>query len=213
MKLFNLSLILNGFPIKKVTKLLKEIHQKTDSEFESYLETIKKEIVKYHLEHNSFYRDLVSGIDISNWDNIPVMTKRDLQKPLEERLSGGYTTKNIYVNKTSGSSGDPFIFAKDKYSHALTWAVIQNRFGWFNLDFNASKQARFYGIPLGKKGYYKERFKDALSKRFRFSVFDLSDKAFKNILKNLKLQSLTILMVIQVLLFSLQNIWIKKTLL
>lgn len=184
MKLFDLSLLLNGFPIKKARILLKKIHQKTDSEFESYVETRKKEIINYHLKHNSFYKNLVSGFELFDWNNVPVMTKRDLQKPLEVRLSEGYTTKNVYVNKTSGSSGDPFVFAKDKETHALTWAIIQNRFGWFNLDFNYSKQARFYGIPLDKKGYYKERFKDALSKRFRFSVFDLSDDAFKKHLKN-----------------------------
>ena len=162
---------------------LMEIQEQTDSEFENYLVTKKKEIVNYHLENNSFYKNLVSEIDVSNWSNIPVMTKRDLQKPLDERLSKGFTQKNVYVNKTSGSSGNPFVFAKDKESHALTWAIIQNRFGWFNLDFNSSKQARFYGIPLDKKSYYKERFKDTLSKRFRFSVFDLSDAAFKTHLK------------------------------
>ena len=92
----------------------------------------------------------------------------------------------MYVNKTSGSSGDPFIFAKDKFCHALTWAIIQDRFSWFDMDFNTSKQARFYGIPLDLKGYYKERFKDALSNRFRFSVFDISDEAFDKHLKKFK---------------------------
>lgn len=183
MKLFDLSLLLNGFPIKKARQRLEEIQKFTDSEFENYIETKKKEIVNYHLEHNSYYKGLVSDIDATNWNSIPVMTKRELQKPLNERLSKGFTTNKVYVNKTSGSSGDPFIFAKDKETHALTWAIIQNRFGWFNLDFNSSKQARFYGIPLDKKGYYKERFKDALSKRFRFPVFDLSDEAFKKHLK------------------------------
>ena len=62
----------------------------------------------------------------------------------------------------------------------MTWAEITNRFSWYNIDFNTSKQARFYGIPLDKKGYYKERLKDWFSKRYRFSVFDLSDTAFKN---------------------------------
>ena len=102
-----------------------------------------------------------------------------MQQPLVERLSNGFTAKNSYVNKTSGSSGDPFIFAKDKWSHALTWAVIQDRFSWYSIDFNRSKQARFYGIPLDKIGYYKERFKDWLSHRYRFSIFDLSDEAFE----------------------------------
>ena len=111
------------------------------------------------------------------------MTKQDLQQPLANRLSNGFTPNNTYVNKTSGASGDPFIFAKDKFCHGLTWSIIQNRFGWYGLDFNSSRQARFYGIPLDKKGYYKERIKDLLSKRFRFSVFDLSNTAFENHLK------------------------------
>ncbi|WP_415865226.1 phenylacetate--CoA ligase family protein [Thalassobellus suaedae] len=114
------------------------------------------------------------------------MTKRDLQHPLQQRLSDGFTTKNIYINKTSGSSGDPFIFAKDKFCHALTWAGFINKYNWFDLNFNTSKQARFYGIPLNKKDYYKERFKDVLSKRFRFSVFDLSDAQLEKNLKKFK---------------------------
>ena len=186
MKIFDLSLILNGFNINKAKQSLREIQQIPEADYEAYIEQKKQEIVAYHLKNNPFYKDFTKNIDVSKWENIPVLTKRDLQKPLEERLSKGFTTKNTYVNKTSGSSGNPFVFAKDKGSHALTWAVIQNRFGWFDLDFNSSKQARFYGIPLDKKGYYKERFKDFLSNRYRFSVFDLSDDAFKKHLKTFK---------------------------
>lgn len=103
------------------------------------------------------------------------MTKYDLQQPLVQRLSDGFASKNIHTHKTSGSSGNPFIFAKDKFCHALTWAIFIDRYSWFNIDLNQSKQARFYGMPLNKMGYYKERLKDRLSRRFRFSVFDLSD--------------------------------------
>lgn len=179
MNLFDLSLQLNGFPIRKAKRVLKNIQQKNEAEFLQYITQKKEDIVTYHLKHNAFYKTLAKNVDISDWNTTPVMTKRNLQKPLVERLSDGFTSKNVYVNKTSGSSGDPFIFAKDKFCHSMTWAIIQDRFSWFNLSFNASKQARFYGMPLNNKGYYKERFKDVLSKRFRFSVFDLSDTAFK----------------------------------
>jgi len=179
LNLFDLSLQLNGFPIRKAKRVLKQIQQKNETDFLQYITQQKEAIVAYHLKHNAFYKALTKNVDVSDWNTIPVMTKRDLQQPLTERLSDSFTTKNVYVNKTSGSSGDPFIFAKDKFCHAMTWAIIQDRFSWFNLSFNTSKQARFYGIPLDKKGYYKERFKDVLSKRFRFSVFDLSDSAFK----------------------------------
>ncbi|WP_460220448.1 phenylacetate--CoA ligase family protein [Psychroserpens sp. MEBiC05023] len=186
MNLFDASLRLNGYPLEKAKKTLSAIQSKSDADFVSEINQKKKDIVTYHLEFNNYYRSLAQQINAEDWNSIPIMTKRDLQLPLEERLSKGYSSKKVYINKTSGSSGDPFIFAKDKFCHAMTWAVIQNRFGWFGLDFNTSKQARFYGIPLDKKGYFKERFKDHLSKRFRFSVFDLSDTAFQQHLKRFK---------------------------
>jgi len=68
----------------------------------------------------------------------------------------------------------------------MTWAEIMNRFDWYGIDFNTSKQARFYGIPLDRKGYYKERLKDFFSNRFRFSVFDLSDNVFEKTLSKFK---------------------------
>lgn len=184
MNLFNLSLKFNGFPIEEANNLLKTIQKKNETELVAYIETKKRDIVSFHLENNSFYKNFASLVNFNDWNSIPVMTKRDLQQPLINRLSKGYSEKNIYINKTSGSSGNPFIFAKDKFCHALTWAGFINRYNWFRLDFNTSKQARFYGIPLNKKGYFKERFKDFLSNRYRFSVFDLSDAQLeKNLTK------------------------------
>ncbi len=186
MNLFNLSLQLNGFPIKKAKRVLRCIQCQSEVDFVNYVNLAKHDIVTYHIKNNTFYKSFAKHADPKDWNSIPVMTKRDLQQPLDNRLSIGFTKKNVYINKTSGSAGDPFIFAKDKFCHAMTWAVIENRFGWFNLNFNISKQARFYGIPLDKKGYYKERFKDFLSNRYRFSVFDLSDRAFEKHLEKFR---------------------------
>ena len=177
---------LNGFPIGKAKRALQEIQSLSEQAFKAYIKERKEGIINYHLQHNTFYKNLTKDVDLSSWENVPVMSKRDLQQPLAERLSESFSVKNVYVNKTSGSSGHPFIFAKDKYTHALTWAVIQNRFGWHSLNFNSSLQARFYGIPLDKKGYYKERIKDIFSKRIRFSIFDLSDNTLENVLASFK---------------------------
>lgn len=184
--LFNISLRLNGFPIKKAKTELDKIIHFSDEEYAAFLQNKKKEIVDFHLKNNSFYAALAGNTTAENWENLPVLTKQNLQKPLVERLSKGYTLKNVYVNKTSGSSGTPFVFAKDKYAHALTWSSIIMRFGWFGIDFNHSYQARFYGIPMDFIGYQKERLKDFLSRRFRFPVFDLSDVVLEKFLKEFK---------------------------
>ena len=182
-RFFDWSLHMNGFPMKEATTEFNTILSLTESEHLEYLGNKKKAILKYHLQNNSYYRNFIGKNDVENWNDIPVMTKKDFQRPLAERLSKEYNEKTVFKNKTSGSSGDPFIFAKDKYAHAITWASIIHRFGWYGVDFNQSFQARFYGIPLDFFGYTKERIKDFLGKRYRFTIFDLSDKVLENVLK------------------------------
>lgn len=181
LNIFNLSLQLNGFPIKEAKKKLDEILEVPESEYEQYLETKKKEIVNYHLENNTFYHNLIGQTTFEKWEDLPIMKKKDFQKPLIERLSIGYSKKNIYINKTSGSSGDPMVFAKDKFCHALIWANIMRRFNWYQIDYNHSFQARFYGMPLEFISNKILRIKDFLSNRYRLNVFDLSDVGLEKI--------------------------------
>lgn len=175
MNITDFSLKLNGFPIKEAQKKLREIQNIDAHNFDTYVTQAKEDIVNYHLKNNSFYSSInIEGF--TSWNAIPVLTKKDLQIPIQERLSRNFTAKNVYINKTSGSTGNPFYFAKDKFSHALTWAVIKNRFDWHNLY--GKKQARFYGIPNEIVPRLKERLKDVFSNRYRFNVFDLSDSEF-----------------------------------
>lgn len=186
MKLFDFSLKLAGFPIKEAQKEFAEILSVPEKEYEDYIHQKKREIVDFHLQNNPFYKDLCKGKNVNDWNNLPILTKTNLQQPLSQRLSKGYNEKNVFVNKTSGSSGQPFIFAKDKPAHALTWASTIYRFGWYTIDFNTSYQARFYGIPKDFIGYRKERLKDFLSKRYRFSIFDLSDTVLDKVLQKFR---------------------------
>lgn len=169
--------------MKKATSTFEKITAISENDFEKHIIQKRKEIVDYHLKNNKSYQEFIGTSAIQNWEEVPIMSKKEFQKPLTERISKGFNLKKIYVNKTSGSSGNPFIFAKDKFCHALTWANIINRFGWFGIDFNSSLQARFYGIPLDFMGNKKERIKDLLSNRYRFTIFDLSDVVLKNTLK------------------------------
>jgi len=185
-KLFQLSLKFSGFPIAKAQVDFEKILQISEADYPDYIETKKKEIVEYHLKNNTFYQNLVGRNTFENWDDLPVLTKKNLQKPLKDRLSKGYLEKTVFVNKTSGSSGDPFVFAKDKYCHALTWASIIFRFSWYKINFNTSFQARFYGIPLDFIGNKKERLKDFLGNRYRFTIFDLSNEILEKVLLKFK---------------------------
>tara|TARA_R110002072_G_scaffold235697_7_gene393397 strand:- start:3874 stop:5184 length:1311 start_codon:yes stop_codon:yes gene_type:complete len=184
--LFDITLRIKGFPIGEATRHLEEIQKLSTFDFDQYLERQKKEITNFHLANNPFYSSLTKNASVSDWNSLPVLTKNDLQQPLVNRLSNGYSKRSVYINKTSGSGGHPFVFAKDKFSHALTWAMIKNRFSWHNIDLNTSLQARFYGIPLDAIGYQKERLKDRLSSRYRFPIFDLSDQKLEQFFQKFK---------------------------
>jgi phenylacetate-CoA ligase len=112
----------------------------------------------------------------NNWNNLPVITKQNFQTGLNEWLARGYTKNNVFLNSTSGSSGIPFKFAKDREAHALTWALIEQRYQVIGINVFRDFEARFYGIPISPYSkYLKERVKDFIAKRLRFPVFNLED--------------------------------------
>jgi phenylacetate-CoA ligase len=186
LKLFDLSLKLNGFPIDEARKSLAEILAVPEQEYAAFIDGKKREIVEFHLKNNALYKSIAGNTAFANWEDLPIMKKSDLQRPLRERLSAGYSENNVFINKTSGSSGDPMVFAKDKFCHALIWANIMRRWNWYGIDFNHDWQARFYGMPLDRIANAKLRLKDWLSHRYRFNIFDFSDRGMDRMISKFR---------------------------
>ncbi|WBL25657.1 phenylacetate--CoA ligase family protein [Zunongwangia sp. HGR-M22] len=183
---FKLSLQFNKFPVNRARKILDDIQKIPEEDYQNFVEKKKREIVEFHLRNNNFYKDFIGDRSIENWEDIPVMTKKDLQIPLNNRLSKGFNLKNTYIGKTSGSSGHPFTFAKDRLCHAMAWEGFNDHYNWHGIDLNKSLQARFYGIPLDFYGNLQERIKDRISLRRRFTIFDLSDAKLQSFLNRFK---------------------------
>ena len=183
---FKLSLQLNKFPIKRAHSTLEKIQNIPEEHYAEFQRKRRNSIIDYHIQHNNFYREFFNWEGFDEWKHVPIMKKSDLQHPLKERLSSTYNTKTAYIGKTSGSSGHPFIFAKNRFAHALSWAGFQDRYNWYDIDLNKSLQARFYGIPLDFYGNIQERLKDRISLRRRFNIFDLSEQKMQIFLERFK---------------------------
>lgn len=162
-----------GLPLRRAGKDLQEWLAYSPDRFLEWQTRQRADIVAYHLQHNPFYRGLGIGPG-TPWEELPILTKGQYQGALPSLLSGEYDSlRKVYVGNTSGSSGHPFHYGKDKYCHALTWAHVAWLYGHYGLN-PESRQARFYGIPLDTRGYWTERLKDRIARRTRFTVFDLS---------------------------------------
>lgn len=177
MAFMELSLKLKGFPVNEALNEIRTLRALSPKDFAAWQEKRKWEMVRYHFENNEFYRNRLNGAIPESWGELPVLQKADYQQTAYDIISKTIDRKDLYTGYTSGSSGHPFKYAKDKFAHAVTWAVIKLGYQSYGIDLD-SKQARFYGIPLEKKDYLIERTKDSLANRYRFPVFDLSDKAF-----------------------------------
>ncbi len=168
---FRRLLKLKGLPIYKAISDFKRIKNVPD-----ILEWQKEQawnIYQYHFEFNSFYKSLDKTLK-KEWENVPILSKSDLSGDYRTKLPELNGSHKWYVESTSGSSGQPFEFAKDHYCHALAWALIKDRYNSAGIVLN-DLEARFYGIPLNFVGNTKESIKDFLGNRVRFPVFDLSD--------------------------------------
>ncbi|WP_317164152.1 phenylacetate--CoA ligase family protein [Psychroflexus aurantiacus] len=183
MNRFKKILSLKGFPMDEAQKEFESILSVSDADFPSYNEQRREHILDFHLKNNPNYAQFIKKTHYNSWNEIPIMTKADLQKPLGDRLSKGYKKSKVFVSKTSGSSGHPFIFATDKYAHALRWAYTLWLYQQHGIDMNSSFEARFYGIPKDLIGYRKERLKDLLANRHRFDILDLSEDNLHQFLK------------------------------
>jgi len=186
--MFEAFLKLSGFDINAASERLRQIQSLSPEKFLKWQNNQKWVIAKHHYDNNPFYRKKVGKYFPDVWEDLPIMGKSDYQDDLEKLLSKGYTRKNTYIANTSGSSGHPFYFAKDKEAHAMDWALIKDRYNWHGLSLN-SKQARFYGIPLEKWSYRKEKLKDFLMNRVRFPVFDLSNEILQEYLRKFEKKS------------------------
>ena len=175
-----------GFEINKAQIELKHIQNLDIDGLKNHQKTKAMDLFNFHKNNNPHYAKWLENKEISDFYDIPILTKQDLQIPLENRFTNGFNSKNTFLNNTSGSSGTPFYFAKDKYAHSMTWAVVDDRFGRHGVVFGSSLQARFYGIPLGGIKFYKEKLKDFFSRRVRFPVFDLSDEKLNEFIRKFK---------------------------
>ncbi len=180
--LLNLVLALRGYPLKKARRYLRQIQQLNPADFREWQEKKRWNAARHHFEHNKTYRSLFSAGFPDTWAQLPIVRKPTLQGNLDDLITAPFTRDQIYLGNTSGSSGHPFYYAKDKFSHAMTYALIANRYAWHGLSLH-QKQARFYGIPLLGRSRWLEQAKDILANRVRFPIFDLSEAKLAVFLK------------------------------
>lgn len=171
---FFLTLWIKRIPIQKAKRFFARLKAEYESDPEEFMYKKRTQIVEFHSKKNPFYKSITAGKINGEWHTLPVLSKKDFQRDPHFFLTPEFQLYH-YKSKTSGSSGTPLVYYKDKFAHALTWTEIVENYRRHGIDYGKSLQARFYAIPLEGLNYYIERLKDFLSARYRFVIHDMSD--------------------------------------
>lgn len=124
------------------------------------------------------YRGLARFRQVLNPDDVlkvleeaPLLTKDVLRDAVKSY--GRSKNHRLDYRTTSGSTGLPFSFYKDRLATGYMDAVQYAAYGWHGIKVG-EPQSRFWGMPLTPRGWLVAKVKDLLKNRIRFSAFDLS---------------------------------------
>jgi len=134
-------------------------------------------IFRYHYSYTPWFRNYVGKNPDMSWEDVPIITKSNLQE-YSSQIHSNFSRLNLYYANTSGSSGHPLSFWKDKYCHSMSWASIHNSYLKLGIT-SFHNEARFFGNIKGSlKNKIFEYLKDRLLRRYRFNVFNITDDEF-----------------------------------
>ena len=177
---------LRGEPIDLYLRELLE-NEKLDLEQLKELQWRKfTELLKHAYENSPYYRELFrrEGLhpsDIrsaSDVAKIPALTKAEFQINASKMLIDN-PPRQMTLAKTSGSTGDPLKFYKDRKSSGYTMAAMYRGHLWHGLDIGA-KEAMLWGVPVNFGQRQKTRARDIVLNRFREREYNLKDHILRD---------------------------------
>ncbi len=152
-----------------------------------------KNVIRFAYQNTQYYKNIFRKNNItpssirhlSDMKYIPITTKNDLRNNVEAIKAS--SSLQVYPVKTSGSTGEPLYFYKDRIASAYSYASMYRGLKWHGIDI-CCKEAYLWGIPLAKKDYLLAKLRDFCLNRFRESHFDLSSDTFFKFCRSIRLQ-------------------------
>ena len=118
--------------------------------------------------------------NISAFQNLPIISKSML-KANARLFRASSIPKPITSKTTGGSTGQPITIYKDAEAMAREQAATMRGYSWTGL-VPGDRQYRMWGVPIKQVALTKERIRDLLLNRRRFSAFNYTESDFKKLL-------------------------------
>jgi phenylacetate-CoA ligase len=141
-----------------------------------------KRLLDHVYAHNRYYHDLFDQNRIhpdrikslEDYRRVPLLAKGIIQENSARLLSEG--NYRLDHRKTSGSTGHPLKFVKDRVSLAYMNAVMHEVYHWHGIEIG-DRSCRIWAIPKDSRKQLSIFLRDHLQNRRRLNSFDVSDES------------------------------------
>ncbi len=162
---------IKDFQIKKLNKLLSHANENVP-------------YYKKLFKHTDIKPDQISSIDKLKY--IPVLTRNDLQEHWREMVASNFNIENLSKGSSSGSTGVPVVYYKDKNGSSAGNAA--GYFGWELSGWEMGmKGLHIWGNPTTANNEWKKpmsRIKACLFNHHKFPSYSLTDeKRFDDLIR------------------------------
>lgn len=177
--------ILRGEPIYKYLREVRKVESFTKDELYIFQQDKVRNLLKQGdnipyikkvLQSNHIELEHDAPVDVLN--KFPVTDKFLLSKNYKLEYRNREVKRHIQ-RSTSGSTGIPFKFYKDRFSTAYMDAIMYQVYSWHNIKIG-ERQARFWGMPTDIQKKKEAKIKDLLMNRARLSAFDLDESSMQD---------------------------------
>ena len=124
--------------------------------------------------HNQFKKSGIIPEDIkeqNDFKQFPFLTKDDIRNNFADLKAKNI--KRFVPDCTSGSTGTPMTFLKERSTSGYFLAAKYRGHRWYDIDIG-DKEVKFWGLPIDQTPKWRERIKDFILNRTLFIVFDIS---------------------------------------
>jgi phenylacetate-CoA ligase len=178
-KMLELVYKLRGEDVPAAMYELKNLENSDPETVATYKERKLRGLLDFVGRECSFYRDIVSqkipasgnGSAFEALQELPAVDKWTIKNNL-----GGFMTHGEKTSwrSTSGTTGTPFVFPKDRHASAYMDAMMYCAYAWHGIG-PLTRQARIWGSAIGRKGKVAQKVKDRFLGRKRLSAFEITD--------------------------------------
>lgn len=175
-------LVLSRYKELKKTEFLSDQHL-------NEIQERKLNALLHHAKETSpYYRSLLADLDIdsislTNLDKIPVLSKETLRTQSSKIYSDKYSSDQLIKSETSGSTGDAFVFFRDKNWDACHRAVIWRGLNQYGVE-PWERNLYLWGFVFTKSAKIRVKLLDFLQNRFR--IFQINEFEIERNLKKIR---------------------------